>query len=47
MPVGEMIEVDLMTEEEAVDIITETMMMMIERQAIGDRVHHHHPGKPV
>lgn len=47
MPVGEMIEVDLMTEEEVVDIIIETMMMMIERQEIGDRVHHHHLGKPI
>ena len=45
MPAEEMIEVDSMTEEEVVDIITETMTMMIERQEIGDRVHHHHLGK--
>ena len=31
--------------EVAVDIIIETMTMMIERQAIGDRVHLHHQGK--
>merc|ERR1712088_50200 len=44
MPAEEMIEVDSMTEEEVVDIIIETMTMMIERQEIGDRVHHHHLG---
>ena len=45
MPAEEMIEEDSMTEGEVVDIIIETMMMMIERQVIGDRVHHHHLGR--
>ena len=31
--------------EEAVEIIIGIMKMMIERQAIGDRVHPHHQGK--
>ena len=33
--------------EEVEEIIIGTTTMMIEQQEIGDRVHHHHPGKTV